>query len=340
MKIIVSGDAAAYSIKTQKKVTNAKTLAKLDGVEFSDMECGEYLDTKLYNQGVQGGKITLAWNQDEGLRVITEYHAPKRLAPKQVNQLVDETEGQWSDGIGEGDFLHREKFKVDVAIGLGSTRVQQVEDGKKIHPPKGKKIIKALEDGDFKTATELVLEGENLNCQDRWKNTPLHIACLDGESDLALLMINYGADVNAVSDTNDTPLLSLAHCQKSPARLKRTPEVAAKLLSHGADVEAENESGQTPLIMAISRENRPLVEFLLEQGADINRPDGDECNRMTPIMYASKLPMIEYLLEQGADPSICTDYGMNAAEYALENTHIRGYKKIAARLQDHIDENS
>ncbi len=45
------------------------------------------------------------------------------------------------------------------------------------------------------------------------------------------------------------------------------------LVKYGANVNLSNSNGTYPLHLAISRQNRAICEFLLEQGADVNGCD-------------------------------------------------------------------
>ncbi len=87
----------------------------------------------------------------------------------------------------------------------------------------------------------------------------------------------------------------------------------------GYPVDVHSENGDTPLIDAASRGHLPMVELLLEAGAD---PDfrGSERNRLyTPLMAAASAgssPCVKRLLDAGADPSVVNKNGENARDLA------------------------
>ena len=117
MKIVVSGPAEAFSSDTEEQVTDPNRLKKLDGLAYSKDRCSNYIDRSLQDIGVTGGVILLAFDaKTKRLRVRTEYHAPRKLTAEELKLLVKKTTGQWSDGIGEGDFLHQKKLKMDVDL--------------------------------------------------------------------------------------------------------------------------------------------------------------------------------------------------------------------------------
>jgi ankyrin repeat protein len=95
---------------------------------------------------------------------------------------------------------------------------------------------------------------------DGW--TPLHLAAAFGTPEAADLLLQHGAQVDAVS--------------KNPQRnqalhavlaLGRNVETVKLLLAHGADPNAAQAGGFTPLFSAATANRRDLAELLIENGA-------------------------------------------------------------------------
>ena len=74
------------------------------------------------------------------------------------------------------------------------------------------------------------------------------------------LIVDQGADVNAVSRLGNTPL----HLAADNGQL----QIAELLLQRGAKVDVDNAVRSTPLVMAVQSEHAPVVKLLLEHGAD------------------------------------------------------------------------
>ena len=74
---------------------------------------------------------------------------------------------------------------------------------------------------------------------------PLHIACIRGNLEDVVALVEAGADVNAAGDLGCTPL--------HHAAAGSLYEIAKVLVSHGADVTAKNEFGETPIDLARDR---------------------------------------------------------------------------------------
>lgn len=97
---------------------------------------------------------------------------------------------------------------------------------------------------------------------DGW--TALHLAAFFGRRDLAALLIDRGADVDARSRSER---FARANTPLHAAAANRQTEVARLLMERGADVNARDGSGFTPLALAANNRNDILVMELLERGA-------------------------------------------------------------------------
>ncbi len=95
--------------------------------------------------------------------------------------------------------------------------------------------------------------------------TPLHFAAFFGHPDAAGLLIERGADPEAPA--RNVHLAGAARPLHSATAAGRR-EVCVVLLDAGADVNACEHAGSMPLLEAAQLGDAPLVEVLLERGAD------------------------------------------------------------------------
>src|SRR6266702_5371348 len=116
---------------------------------------------------------------------------------------------------------------------------------------------------------QLLLErGGDVNAQrdDHW--TSLHLASYLGKFDIARLLLNHGAKVDAVDVLGKTPL---HHVSKGTYDSEDAGVgIAQLLLEHGADVNAKSRSGETPVDYASRCRRFRLAQLLLENAANVH----------------------------------------------------------------------
>jgi ankyrin repeat protein len=96
--------------------------------------------------------------------------------------------------------------------------------------------------------------------------TPLHLAVFFGAADAARVLLDHGADVEAVAD-NEMQVRPL-----HSAAAGRHAEVVVLLLDHGADPNTTQRQGFTPLHAATELGDQTMIDALLAAGADPTVP--------------------------------------------------------------------
>ena len=118
----------------------------------------------------------------------------------------------------------------------------------------------ALQEGSLKVARQLIasprLKAETRNAADE---SPLMMAALKGQFDIARQLIDKGADVNK-------PGWAPLHYAATGGQL----ELMRLLLDEHAFIDAESPNGTTPLMMAASYGTPEAVKLLIEAGADLH----------------------------------------------------------------------
>ncbi len=99
--------------------------------------------------------------------------------------------------------------------------------------------------------------------------TALHLAVYFGQRQAAALLLDRGADAEAVA-TNPSEVAPL-HSAVASGRC----DVVALLLSRGAEANPRQQGGYTPLHAAVKRDDLEMVGLLLDHGADATQKDGE-----------------------------------------------------------------
>ncbi len=148
---------------------------------------------------------------------------------------------------------------------------------------------------------------------------PLLEASRRGHSEVALALIEAGADVNARDAYGVTAMMFAAICGST--------EVIDRLIDAGADVNAQDLDGRSVLIEALTTENDipvSTIQLLVEAGATPNiRISGG----VTPLMLAAagEPEVLQMLIDAGGDVNAQDDRGATAlmrATHKPENVSI------------------
>jgi ankyrin repeat protein len=187
--------------------------------------------------------------------------------------------------------------------------------------------------------------------------TPLMFAAREGDLESARLLVNAGANVNAIAgDGKDALGLAI---------FNGNYELASFLIDSKSNVNQADTQGFTPLFWAVDRRNMetapnfpwmvtadpmPLIKKLLDAGANPNalvnntprarmRAGSPRIVFATALMraaFSGDLELVKLLLSHGADPKIISSDGETMVEAAAGLGFIQGYSKgktAAERLE-------
>jgi quinoprotein dehydrogenase-associated probable ABC transporter substrate-binding protein len=169
----------------------------------------------------------------------------------------------------------------------------------------------------------LIAHGADPNERDRDGWTPLMTAAyLDNAEDIAILAAK-GADPNALSKQNLSPLAIAAQYGKDKA--------AVALLQAGADpARPIGEGGYTPLMLATANHSEPVVQALIQKGADVNAKNSGGVTALMIAAANGRADMVELLVHAGANVKAQTDRGDTALSIARE----KGDAKVIKLLDE------
>jgi ankyrin repeat protein len=131
----------------------------------------------------------------------------------------------------------------------------------------GEQLIDACSGGNFPDVRSLVSSGASVNYQDGDGATSAICCCAEGHSEILQFLLEQGANARLAANYRWAPLHYAAVCNKCAC--------VTVLLRHGVVVDAINTRGETALWLASLLGFLPIVELLVEGGADIELAAND-----------------------------------------------------------------
>lgn len=152
-------------------------------------------------------------------------------------------------------------------------------------------LICAAFAGDFEVAQVLVESGADVNAESLpVRFTALMWAAQKGSADTVRLLLKAGADVNAKDWNENTPLMQAS-------ALSGSPEVVADLLAAGADINDRNKEGKTALASAILMKHADAARTLIKAGAEVNAIDDRGQSALHWLLHTQQYATAEILFD-------------------------------------------
>ena len=218
---------------------------------------------------------------------------------------------------------------------LGKTPIEVCDDPAlkaklELHLANVKKMFEFVKNNRTQDLRQLLKTFRGVNLVDLTTgDTPLHIACQLGNKDIALLLLQAGANP-ALKNNNDQTPFDLVENEQLKSNLQdqydltqflfdavendslpeiehildRLPKNQVSILVNSRTNPQSTEQGETPLHIAVKTGNKEITKFLLDKGADVNVGDKYEA---TPLHFACRNGdgyIARMLVEFGGDLTI------------------------------------
>ncbi|XP_034134050.1 protein phosphatase 1 regulatory subunit 12B isoform X18 [Drosophila guanche] len=136
------------------------------------------------------------------------------------------------------------------------------EHGRRIKFSSGCVFLAACLSGDKDEVIQLLDQGADINTANVDGLTALHQACIDDNLDMVEFLVERGADINRQDNEGWTPLHATASCG--------FVSIARYLVENGADVAAVNSDGDLALDLAIDVQHMAMIDYMEKIVQELN----------------------------------------------------------------------
>jgi len=192
-------------------------------------------------------------------------------------------------------------------------------------------LLASLNRGHPDIALLLLERGADMESRDCWDQTALYVASSCGYAEVVRSLIDRGADLNVECDLKESTLHEVKWTPLHVASKNGRLEVARLLLGHGTGVNYQDYWDKSALHIASCGASNNLVRLLLDHGAN---PDASDNVGQTALHKAStngQITIIKSLLEYGANVDAQSKRGWTP----LHNATIQGHSEVIQLLLDH-----
>jgi ankyrin repeat protein len=161
-------------------------------------------------------------------------------------------------------------------------------------------VAAAAQSRDVATVRALLKQGADVNAAQGDGLTALHWAALNGEAEIASMLLHAGANWRATTRLGGyMPMHLAAEAGSAP--------VVELLVNAGADISVVTSTGATTLMLAAKSGSAKAVDLLLARGADVNATE--KAHGQTALMFAAaagRTDVVRTLLARGARHEVTT----------------------------------
>lgn len=133
---------------------------------------------------------------------------------------------------------------------------------------RNERLLQAVESGDIEQVRRVLADGAVVNARTRSGLTALSIAVIRGYDDIALLLIEKGASLDARDRSGDRENRHPGNSPVHYAAVYGRTRVLQAMLERGVSPNLRDRNGRTLLMMAAENGHVDTVKMLLQRGAD------------------------------------------------------------------------
>jgi len=185
-------------------------------------------------------------------------------------------------------------------------------------------LFEAIKDNNKDEILFLLSCGININEKNDGL-TPLLYSIKRKQSDIAMILIDNGVDLNISTDEGESPLYF--------AILYECYNIVYTLIQKNVIIDQPTLDGNTPLIAACEDGTWQIVDLLIEKGADINHKNKNEITPFIQTCIKNNSIACKKLVERNVDIN-CKYDNHHILKYIIDNNYIEIVKILADKYLD------
>ncbi|XP_055542467.1 rabankyrin-5 isoform X2 [Wyeomyia smithii] len=276
-------------------------------------------DSETFRDMLSVGRQLLKWRADPNMQNMKGY-TPLHIAI--TSQNIDMIDELLSDGVLNVDTnicTLDEKCALQFALmpphtdgppfDLARRLLEKGARPNTVNSETGDSLLHSLSKHKFEDAAVFLADYANLNHINKAGLTPLHVAAMNGLSNLISALLEKGASPNLQSGVAELKT-ALHYAVES-----NSVEVIMAFIEHknasaesfeAIDFNLKNALGDSPLSLALALGYNELVPLLIKGGADVNARNGQDMTLLHQAILKEDSDTAVFLLNQGADMNALT----------------------------------
>jgi ankyrin repeat protein len=142
---------------------------------------------------------------------------------------------------------------------------------------------------------------------------------MHNQDSITMLLVECGADVNALDSSGESPLHFAARAGLTAAAQYLLDHGSTTLNTPSAATRGGSAGGWTPLHVAVRAGKVPVAHLLLDRGADIEARDGAQRTPLILSAESNTMDVVRLLVERGANINAAALRGYTALLWASRN---------------------
>ncbi|UOX38724.1 ankyrin repeat containing protein [Finch poxvirus] len=264
---------------------NKKDSSLLKAISNKDLEASLF----LYDYGFSVNSVDIRY-KNTSLHYATQAHSLSILVPKLLQRGADvnakNIKGESPLHLMARNSYDIENIKMLIAFGADVNAIDRIHST----PLHQASTLEGCRD----IAITLIESGAYVNARDCYNKTPIHYAAVRNNVAIINTLLDYGADIEAISNNIGTALHFAVRSSHTYATVKT-------LIDRGANINSRNKNLSTPLHYACEKRcGLDVIKILIDNGADLNATNRwDQYPLLIAIGYPS---LVNTLLYYGAEP--------------------------------------